>query len=205
MASQILQRDWWDVQWNNYELVAEIWNPRGNHQFVIKELVLLSCVRSIERKPSSVGSGRPNFLAIANRKVITQYDDVYMTYRKQRSTSCHTSWVRELLFGNQNFSITASVWLQKWEQLRWSYILFNVKKTSDVCRVAILMHAVRILQMFQPGSVFHECWKFIVKFNSWKVFQISLAHRHNTQIFSFIFRYITHWALINFSFWVHAD
>lgn len=46
---------------------------------------------SVERKPGSVGSGRLGLGATANPNEITQYDDVYSSYRKQRSSSYHTS------------------------------------------------------------------------------------------------------------------
>ncbi|KAG9459794.1 hypothetical protein H6P81_004302 [Aristolochia fimbriata] len=46
---------------------------------------------SVERKPGSSGSGRLGLGATANPNEVSQYDDVYTSYRKQRSTSYHTS------------------------------------------------------------------------------------------------------------------
>ncbi|KAF8391486.1 hypothetical protein HHK36_023791 [Tetracentron sinense] len=46
---------------------------------------------SVERKPGSSGSGRLGLGATADPNEVSQYDDVYTSYRKQRSTSYHTS------------------------------------------------------------------------------------------------------------------
>lgn len=46
---------------------------------------------SVERKPGSVSSGRLGLGATANPNEASQYDDVYSSYRKQRSTNYHTS------------------------------------------------------------------------------------------------------------------
>ncbi|XP_058092397.1 uncharacterized protein LOC131238812 isoform X2 [Magnolia sinica] len=46
---------------------------------------------SVERKPGSSGSGRLGLGATANPNEVSQYDDVYTSYRKQRSTSYHSS------------------------------------------------------------------------------------------------------------------
>ncbi|OVA11162.1 SWAP/Surp [Macleaya cordata] len=46
---------------------------------------------SVERKPGSSGSGRLGLGATANPNEVSQYDDVYSSYRKQRSTNYHTS------------------------------------------------------------------------------------------------------------------
>ncbi|XP_068639192.1 uncharacterized protein [Aristolochia californica] len=46
---------------------------------------------SIERKPGSSGSGRLGLGATANPNEVSQYDDVYTSYRKQRSTNYHSS------------------------------------------------------------------------------------------------------------------
>ncbi|XP_077210367.1 SWAP (Suppressor-of-White-APricot)/surp RNA-binding domain-containing protein [Tasmannia lanceolata] len=46
---------------------------------------------SVERKPGSSSSGRLGLGATANPNEVSQYDDVYSSYRKQRSTSYHTS------------------------------------------------------------------------------------------------------------------
>lgn len=46
---------------------------------------------SVERKPGSSGSGRLGLGATANPNVVSQYDDVYTSYRKQRSTNYHSS------------------------------------------------------------------------------------------------------------------
>ncbi|GKV37766.1 hypothetical protein SLEP1_g45756 [Rubroshorea leprosula] len=46
---------------------------------------------SVERKPGSTGSGRLGLGATANPNEASQYDDVYTSYRKQRSTSYHSS------------------------------------------------------------------------------------------------------------------
>ncbi|OMO61927.1 SWAP/Surp [Corchorus capsularis] len=46
---------------------------------------------SVERKPGSSGSGRLGLGATANPNEASQYDDVYTSYRKQRSTSYHSS------------------------------------------------------------------------------------------------------------------
>ena len=45
---------------------------------------------SIEHKPGSINSGRLGLGAVADPNEITQYDDVYTSYRKQRSTSYHS-------------------------------------------------------------------------------------------------------------------
>lgn len=44
-----------------------------------------------DRKPVSSGSGRLGLGAIANPNEVSQYDDVYSSYRKQRSTTYHSS------------------------------------------------------------------------------------------------------------------
>ena len=46
---------------------------------------------SVERKPGSSGSARLGLGATANPNEVSQYDDVYTSYRKQRSTTYHTS------------------------------------------------------------------------------------------------------------------
>lgn len=46
---------------------------------------------SVERKPGSSGSGRLGLGATANPNEVSQYDDVYTSYRKQRSTNYHSS------------------------------------------------------------------------------------------------------------------
>ncbi|KAK6160780.1 hypothetical protein DH2020_004161 [Rehmannia glutinosa] len=46
---------------------------------------------SVERKPGSSGSGRLGLGATADPNEASQYDDVYSSYRKQRSTNYHTS------------------------------------------------------------------------------------------------------------------
>ncbi|KAG1365358.1 putative calcium homeostasis endoplasmic reticulum protein [Cocos nucifera] len=46
---------------------------------------------SMDRKPGSSGSGRLGLGATANPNEVSQYDDVYTSYRKQRSTSYHSS------------------------------------------------------------------------------------------------------------------
>lgn len=46
---------------------------------------------SVDRKPGSSGSGRLGLGATADPNEISQYDDVYSSYRKQRSTNYHTS------------------------------------------------------------------------------------------------------------------
>ncbi|KAK1550149.1 hypothetical protein Q3G72_014540 [Acer saccharum] len=46
---------------------------------------------SVERKPGSGGSGRLGLGATANPNEVSQYDDVYTSYRKQRSTTYHSS------------------------------------------------------------------------------------------------------------------
>lgn len=46
---------------------------------------------SLERKPGSSSSGRLGLGATANPNEVSQYDDVYTSYRKQRSTSYHSS------------------------------------------------------------------------------------------------------------------
>ncbi|KAF7146165.1 hypothetical protein RHSIM_Rhsim04G0157200 [Rhododendron simsii] len=46
---------------------------------------------SVDRKPGSTGSGRLGLGAMADPNEISQYDDVYSSYRKQRSTNYHTS------------------------------------------------------------------------------------------------------------------
>ncbi|KAI3948757.1 hypothetical protein MKX01_022171 [Papaver californicum] len=46
---------------------------------------------SVERKPGSSGSGRLGLGATANPNEVSQYDDVYSSYRKQRSTNYHSS------------------------------------------------------------------------------------------------------------------
>uniref|UniRef100_A0A1D1ZE57 Calcium homeostasis endoplasmic reticulum protein n=1 Tax=Anthurium amnicola TaxID=1678845 RepID=A0A1D1ZE57_9ARAE len=46
---------------------------------------------SIDRKPGPSGSGRLGLGATANPNEVSQYDDVYSSYRKQRSSSYHSS------------------------------------------------------------------------------------------------------------------
>ncbi|KAF5748741.1 Calcium homeostasis endoplasmic reticulum [Tripterygium wilfordii] len=46
---------------------------------------------SVEQKPGSSGSGRLGLGATANPNEVSQYDDVYTSYRKQRSTTYHSS------------------------------------------------------------------------------------------------------------------
>lgn len=46
---------------------------------------------SVERKPGSSGSGRLGLGATADPNEVSQYDDVYSSYRKQRSTNYHSS------------------------------------------------------------------------------------------------------------------
>ncbi|KAJ9687162.1 hypothetical protein PVL29_015855 [Vitis rotundifolia] len=46
---------------------------------------------SVERKPGSSGSARLGLGASANPNEVSQYDDVYTSYRKQRSTNYHSS------------------------------------------------------------------------------------------------------------------
>lgn len=46
---------------------------------------------SVEKKPGSSGSGRLGLGATANPNEASQYDDVYTSYRKQRSTNYHSS------------------------------------------------------------------------------------------------------------------
>ncbi|KAL6549091.1 hypothetical protein OROHE_008936 [Orobanche hederae] len=46
---------------------------------------------SVERKPGSSGSGRLGLGATADPNEPSQYDDVYSSYRKQRSSNYHTS------------------------------------------------------------------------------------------------------------------
>lgn len=46
---------------------------------------------SVERKPGSSGSSRLGLGATANPNEVSQYDDVYTSYRKQRSTTYHSS------------------------------------------------------------------------------------------------------------------
>eukprot|EP00262_Sarcandra_glabra_P018508 TRINITY_DN666_c0_g1_i1.p1 TRINITY_DN666_c0_g1~~TRINITY_DN666_c0_g1_i1.p1 ORF type:complete len:703 (-),score=137.68 TRINITY_DN666_c0_g1_i1:372-2480(-) len=46
---------------------------------------------SFERKPGSSSSGRLGLGATANPNEVSQYDDVYSSYRKQRSTNYHSS------------------------------------------------------------------------------------------------------------------
>lgn len=46
---------------------------------------------SVERKPGSSDSGRLGLGATANPNEVSQYDDVYTSYRKQRSTNYHSS------------------------------------------------------------------------------------------------------------------
>ncbi|KAG0494555.1 hypothetical protein HPP92_005549 [Vanilla planifolia] len=46
---------------------------------------------SFEHKPGSVSSGRLGLGATANPNEVSQYDDVYSSYRKQRSTTYHSS------------------------------------------------------------------------------------------------------------------
>ncbi|KAJ9672000.1 hypothetical protein PVL29_025582 [Vitis rotundifolia] len=46
---------------------------------------------SVERKPGSSGSARLGLGATANPNEVSQYDDVYTSYRKQRSTTYHSS------------------------------------------------------------------------------------------------------------------
>lgn len=45
---------------------------------------------SMEHKPGAINTGRLGLGAVADPNEITQYDDVYTSYRKQRSTSYHT-------------------------------------------------------------------------------------------------------------------
>ncbi|KAF5188228.1 Calcium homeostasis endoplasmic reticulum protein [Thalictrum thalictroides] len=46
---------------------------------------------TVERKPGSSSSGRLGLGATANPNEVSQYDDVYSSYRKQRSTNYHSS------------------------------------------------------------------------------------------------------------------
>ncbi|KAH0459880.1 hypothetical protein IEQ34_010543 [Dendrobium chrysotoxum] len=46
---------------------------------------------SVERKPGSTSTGRLGLGATANPNEVSQYDDVYTSYRKQRSTNYHSS------------------------------------------------------------------------------------------------------------------
>ncbi|CAL1409931.1 unnamed protein product [Linum trigynum] len=46
---------------------------------------------SVERKPGALGSGRLGLGATADPNEVSQYDDVYSSYRKQRSSNYHTS------------------------------------------------------------------------------------------------------------------
>ncbi|XP_065849871.1 uncharacterized protein [Euphorbia lathyris] len=46
---------------------------------------------SVERKPGSTSSGRLGLGATSDPNEVSQYDDVYTSYRKQRSTNYHTS------------------------------------------------------------------------------------------------------------------
>ncbi|KAL3506578.1 hypothetical protein ACH5RR_031960 [Cinchona calisaya] len=46
---------------------------------------------SVERKPGSSDSGRLGLGATADPNEVSQYDDVYTSYRKQRSTNYHSS------------------------------------------------------------------------------------------------------------------
>ncbi|KAK7849640.1 protein tic 214 [Quercus suber] len=46
---------------------------------------------SVDRKPGSTSSGRLGLGATANPNEVSQYDDVYTSYRKQRSTTYHSS------------------------------------------------------------------------------------------------------------------
>ena len=46
---------------------------------------------TVEKKPGSSSSGRLGLGATANPNEVSQYDDVYSSYRKQRSTNYHTS------------------------------------------------------------------------------------------------------------------
>ncbi|MQM19932.1 hypothetical protein Taro_052941, partial [Colocasia esculenta] len=46
---------------------------------------------TVDRKPGSSGSGRLGLGATANPNEVSQYDDVYSSYRKQRSSSYHSS------------------------------------------------------------------------------------------------------------------
>ncbi|KAL5559409.1 hypothetical protein UlMin_035620 [Ulmus minor] len=46
---------------------------------------------SVDRKPGFGSSGRLGLGATANPNEVSQYDDVYTSYRKQRSTTYHTS------------------------------------------------------------------------------------------------------------------
>uniref|UniRef100_A0A7N0RCQ9 Uncharacterized protein n=1 Tax=Kalanchoe fedtschenkoi TaxID=63787 RepID=A0A7N0RCQ9_KALFE len=46
---------------------------------------------TVEQKPGSVSSGRLGLGATANPNEVSQYDDVYSSYRKQRSTNYHSS------------------------------------------------------------------------------------------------------------------
>lgn len=46
---------------------------------------------SIEHKPGSTSTGRLGLGATANPNEVSQYDDVYTSYRKQRSTNYHSS------------------------------------------------------------------------------------------------------------------
>ncbi|KAK7378898.1 hypothetical protein VNO80_04347 [Phaseolus coccineus] len=46
---------------------------------------------TVERKPGSGGSGRLGLGATSNPNEVSQYDDVYTSYRKQRSTNYHSS------------------------------------------------------------------------------------------------------------------
>lgn len=46
---------------------------------------------SMEHKPGSISTGRLGLGAVADPNEVSQYDDVYTSYRKQRSTNYHTS------------------------------------------------------------------------------------------------------------------
>lgn len=46
---------------------------------------------SVEHKPGSTSTGRLGLGATADPNEVSQYDDVYSSYRKQRSSSYHTS------------------------------------------------------------------------------------------------------------------
>uniref|UniRef100_A0A0C9S5N9 TSA: Wollemia nobilis Ref_Wollemi_Transcript_18744_2473 transcribed RNA sequence n=1 Tax=Wollemia nobilis TaxID=56998 RepID=A0A0C9S5N9_9CONI len=46
---------------------------------------------SVERRPGATSSGRLGLGATADPNEVSQYDDVYTSYRKQRSTNYHTS------------------------------------------------------------------------------------------------------------------
>jgi hypothetical protein len=46
---------------------------------------------SLEHRPGAASTGRLGLGAVADPNEVTQYDDVYTSYRKQRSTNYHTS------------------------------------------------------------------------------------------------------------------